>query len=44
MPRWFLSALYDAVFFGVRPDAVSWLGAGKTLTGAAMLAWREGLG
>lgn len=35
------AALYDALFFGVRPDAVSWTGAALILIGAAILAWRE---
>ncbi|MCV6584580.1 MAG: DMT family transporter [Marinibacterium sp.] len=35
------AALYDALIFGVRPDAVSLIGAGVILTGAAILAWRE---
>ncbi len=36
------AALYDSVIFGVIPDAVSFLGAGTILCGAAVLAWREG--
>ena len=36
------AAFYDAVIFGVRPDAVSILGAGIILVGAGLLAWREG--
>ena len=35
------AALYDAVIFGVRPDAISWAGAALVLTSAAILAWRE---
>lgn len=35
------AALYDAVIFGVLPDAVSWGGAALVLTSAAILAWRE---
>ncbi len=35
------SALYDWVAFGVRPDAVSMIGASIILSGAALLAWRE---
>lgn len=37
------AALYDAVIFGVIPDWVSVVGAVTILTGAALLAWREGL-
>ncbi len=36
------AALYDAVIFKVIPDFISFLGAGITLTGAGLLAWREG--
>ena len=36
------AALYDTLFFGQIPDAVSWLGAAIILSGAALLAWREG--
>ena len=36
------AALYDAVFFGVKPDGVSIIGAGVILAGAGLLAWREG--
>lgn len=36
------AALYDFVGFGVVPDHVSLLGACIILTGAAVLAWREG--
>ena len=35
------AALYDALVFGTRPDAVSWLGALVILSGAGLLAWRE---
>ena len=35
------AALYDAVVFGTRPDAVSWMGALVILSGAGLLAWRE---
>jgi drug/metabolite transporter (DMT)-like permease len=37
------AALYDAALFGVLPDAVSVLGAGVIITGAALLAWREAM-
>ena len=37
------AALYDFLAFDVLPDAISLLGAVVILTGAAMLAWREGL-
>ncbi len=37
------AALYDAVIFGVVPDAISIIGAVIILTGAALLAWREGM-
>lgn len=37
------AALYDFLAFDVFPDAVSLLGAVVILTGAAVLAWREGL-
>jgi len=36
------AALYDFLGFGVTPDAVTILGAVIILTGAAVLAWREG--
>ena len=36
------AAGYDALVFGVRPDTVSWLGAGVILAGAGLLAWRQG--
>ncbi|UWQ17602.1 DMT family transporter [Jannaschia sp. M317] len=36
------AGLYDAMLFGVIPDAVGWLGTGLIVTGAALLAWREG--
>ena len=36
------AALYDFLGFGAVPDAVSVLGAVIILTGAAVLAWREG--
>ncbi|MDV7142429.1 DMT family transporter [Tropicimonas sp. TH_r6] len=36
------AALYDAAIFGTLPDWVSFLGAGVILSGAAVLAWREG--
>lgn len=35
------AALYDAVFYGARPDAVTYLGAAIILTGALWLALRE---
>lgn len=35
------AALYDAALFGVRPDAISILGASVIVAGAALLAWRE---
>ncbi|MEM9852619.1 MAG: DMT family transporter, partial [Pseudomonadota bacterium] len=35
------AAVYDAVVFGARPDAVSALGAAVILAGAGVLAWRE---
>jgi len=35
------AALYDAVFFGVRPDLVTYLGAAIILTGGLWLALRE---
>lgn len=35
------ATLYDAVIFGVIPGAVSLLGAGVIIAGAALLAWRE---
>jgi len=37
------AALYDFLAFDVLPDAISLLGAVVILTGAAVLAWREGL-
>ena len=37
------ATLYDALLFAVVPDWISWLGAGVIVTGAALLAWREGL-
>ena len=37
------AALYDFLAFDVFPDAISLLGAVVILTGAAVLAWREGL-
>jgi len=36
------AAAYDAAVFGVVPDATSFAGAGVILTGAVLLAWREG--
>ncbi|NRB19561.1 MAG: DMT family transporter [Rhodobacteraceae bacterium] len=36
------AALYDFLGFGVAPDAVTLLGAAIILTGALVLAWREG--
>ncbi len=36
------AALFDAVIFGAVPDWVSWLGAGIIVSGALLLAWREG--
>ena len=36
------AAVYDFVGFGVVPDGVSLIGACIILTGAAVLAWREG--
>lgn len=33
--------IYDAVVFGARPDATSYLGAGIIIAGALLLAWRE---
>jgi drug/metabolite transporter (DMT)-like permease len=36
------ASAYDFGWFGVVPDAVTVLGAGIILGGAAMLAWREG--
>ncbi|KMW57853.1 Arginine/ornithine antiporter ArcD [Candidatus Rhodobacter oscarellae] len=35
------ATLYDALFFDVLPDAVSWTGAGVIIAGALLLAWRE---
>jgi drug/metabolite transporter (DMT)-like permease len=37
------AALYDLLGFGLVPDAISMLGAAIILTGAAVLAWREGI-
>jgi len=37
------AALYDAVLFGVLPDAISVLGAVIIIAGGALLAWRETL-
>lgn len=34
--------IYDAIVFGVLPDATSFAGAGIIVTGALILAWREG--
>ena len=36
------AALYDFVVFGVRPDAVSFIGTAIILCGAGLLMWREG--
>ncbi|MEL7256048.1 MAG: DMT family transporter [Pseudomonadota bacterium] len=36
------AAVYDGVIFGVRPDAISVVGAAVILLGAGLLAWREG--
>ncbi|MEP2717462.1 DMT family transporter [Pseudophaeobacter sp.] len=36
------ATLYDFLGFGVVPDVVTVVGAGVILTGAAVLAWREG--
>lgn len=36
------AALYDVLVFDIMPDAISWTGAAVILTGAALLAWREG--
>ncbi|MEM9967264.1 MAG: DMT family transporter [Pseudomonadota bacterium] len=36
------AALYDVVFYGFLPDAISLLGAGIIVAGAVMLALREG--
>lgn len=36
------AALYDFIGFNVVPDAITLLGAGIILAGAAILAWREG--
>ena len=36
------AAIYDLLIFDVWPDAISWIGAAVILTGAAILAWREG--
>lgn len=36
------AALYDFITFDTLPDNVSWIGALIILTGAALLAWREG--
>lgn len=35
------AALYDALIFGARPDAISAVGAAIILSGAGLLAWRE---
>jgi drug/metabolite transporter (DMT)-like permease len=35
------AALYDALFYGVRPDGVTYIGAGIILAGAFWLALRE---
>lgn len=35
------AALYDALLFGVLPDAVTYAGAAIVLCGAGLLAWRE---
>ncbi|OWU85488.1 membrane protein [Oceanicola sp. 22II-s10i] len=35
------AALYDALIFGVLPDAVSWTGAAIIVAGGIALAWRE---
>ncbi|KUP94482.1 DMT family transporter [Tritonibacter horizontis] len=35
------AALYDALIFAILPDAITLLGAGIILSGAALLAWRE---
>ncbi len=35
------AVLYDALFYGALPDAVSWIGAGIIIAGAVLLAWRE---
>lgn len=44
-PFWYatlvFAALYDALVFGVLPDAVSVLGMVFIVTGAGLLAWRE---
>ena len=37
------AAVYDLALFGVLPDAISVVGAGIILLGAAVLAWREAL-
>ncbi|MEL7262920.1 MAG: DMT family transporter [Pseudomonadota bacterium] len=37
------AAIYDVVFYGVIPDAITLAGAGIIIAGAALLAWREGL-
>ncbi|MEM8578692.1 MAG: DMT family transporter [Pseudomonadota bacterium] len=36
------AALYDALFYGVIPDAVTLIGATIIIAGALLLAWREG--
>ena len=36
------AVLYDALFFNVLPDAISWLGAVIIIAGAVLLALREG--
>ena len=35
------AALFDALFYQVLPDAITWLGAGIIIAGAALLAFRE---
>jgi len=35
------AALYDALFYATFPDAITYLGAGIIIAGAALLAWRE---
>lgn len=36
------ATLYDMAVFGTKPDAISLLGGGIIIAGAAVLAWREG--
>lgn len=36
------ATLYDLALFGVIPDSISYLGSALILSGAALLAWREG--